>query len=424
MELPLIYSVFGSVMMLAVFFAANFYFRLEDTRKKAAQLEIEKHNFETISKKANDIILTIDIATGKIYNANNQASKVLGYPHAKLIKKTIHDLHPRELWKLSAETIAEVWEKKGLVYQNLPFLTAQAELIDVECSAKVLIYDDKPVIIIYARDIRERLRLERSIRKQNELITEKNKNITDSITYASRIQEAVLGKPDYLKKLFDEAFTFFKPHSMVSGDFYWFHRIGHYKIAIAADCTGHGVPGAFMTLLGYNYLSEIIENKKIIMPDEILNELNKKITASLNKESAEKRVNDGMDIAVLTFDTEQNKLYYSGAKNPLCIVKDGEMEVIKASRSAIGGLGTEKQYDLHNFNLEKGSTVYIYSDGFQDQFGGNKNRKFLSKKFRNLLLEISPYEPEMQKSILEKIFTRWKGDNEQTDDVVIVGIKV
>ena len=424
METQLLYSVFASVLMLAFLFAIYYFFVSKSLTSELNVLEIYKNNFETISKKANDIILVIDIITGKIYNANIKASELLAYPFSKLYQKTIHDLYPKELLDLSAQTIAEVWDKKGLVYQNLPFVTSQGDLLEVESSAKVLIYNDKPVIVIYARDIRDRLELEREVQLQNQLIADKNKNITSSIRYASRIQNAVLGQADQLNALFNNSFVFFKPHSIVSGDFYWFGEIDEYKIVIAADSTGHGVPGAFMTLLGYNFLDEIIDNKKNVMPDEILSELNQKISLRLNKDSANQKVNDGMDMAILTFDTKKNKVYFSGAKNPLCIVQNNELEVIKATKYAIGGQLEEKEFELHEFDLKSDTIFYIYSDGFQDQFGGNKNRKFLSKNFRALLLKMSELELAQQKTILEDSLKIWIGDNSQTDDILVIGVRV
>lgn len=423
METQLIYSIFGSVFMLTALFTVN-YFRLSQKYKtKYSEIEIQKNNFETISKKANDIILTIDIVNGNIYNANLQAAETLGYSIDELCSKTIFDLYPKNLLNLSSQIIAEVWDKRGLVYQNLPFMTAKGELLDVESSAKVLVYNDKPVIIIYARDIRERLKLQREILDKNIQLEEKNKSITDSITYASRIQTAVLGNPAELNTLFDNAFVFFKPHSIVSGDFYWFYQSENYKIVIAADCTGHGVPGAFMTLLGNNFLEEIVDNKKIVMPDKILQELDTKVSNSLNK-NAKKQINDGMDMAVLTFDYSNNKVFFAGAKNPLCIVKMNKLEVIKASRFPIGGQSENKEFEHHEFEMEKNTTFYIYSDGFQDQFGGTEKRKFMSRNFRELLLQISQYDMPQQKEILDEGLQKWKGNIHQTDDILVIGIKV
>lgn len=414
----------GSVFTLITLYFIYFYYQYKRTVHEKKRIEVQKNNFETISKKANDIILAIDIVTGRIYNANTQASDVLGYSIDELCTKTIHDLHPKEMLDISAQTIAEVWDKKGLVYKNLPFITSKGELFDVECSAKVLNYDDKPVIIIYARDIRERLKMEREIKEQHRLISEKNENITSSITYASRIQRAVFGNEDHLKTLFPQSFVFLKPHSIVSGDFYWFYQTSDYKIVIAADCTGHGVPGAFMTLLGQTFLEEIVDNQKIYMPDKILYELNIRIVDRLNKEYSETQVSDGMDMAVLTFDHINNKVYYAGANNPLFYVRKNEDMLIKASKFAVGGQVENKLYELHEFEMIPETMYYIYSDGFQDQFGEENNRKFMSKNFRKLLHEISDLELDEQKNMLNESLEFWKGNLHQTDDILVIGIKI
>jgi len=424
MQTALIYSVLGSIFTLLALFLFHFYLVSRNLKKDYGELIRQKSNFETISKRANDIILTIDLVTGNIYSANISASEMLSYSIADLCKKTIHDLHPSELLELSSKTIAEVWDKKGLVYQNLPFVTSKGEILEVESSAKVLVYNDKPVIIVYSRDIRERLRLEREVQEKNRLIEAKNKSITDSINYAKRIQYAIFGNIKQINSFFEDSFVFFKPHSIVSGDFYWFHQYKQYKIVIAADCTGHGVPGAFMTLLGSNFLEEIVDNQKIIMPDKILAELNNRVSARLNKEVTKQQVRDGMDMAILTFDEDNKKVYYSGANNPLCIVKNQSLEVIKATNQAIGGILEEKTYQLHQFDMMPGTSFYIYSDGFQDQFGGKEHRKFLSRHFRSLLLEISPYNSHEQYNMLEEILISWKGSLEQTDDVLVIGIRI
>lgn len=423
MEAQLIISITGSVLTLLMLFALHYYQNYKYTKKVNDRLTVERNNFETISKKANDIIFVIDIVTGQIYNANLQASEMLGYSLDEFKNKTIHDLHPEELLNLSAETIAKVWENKGMVYQNLPFVKRNKERIDVESSAVVQVYDDKPVIILYARDIRQRLKMEREIREKSARLEEKNKDITDSITYARRIQRAVLGDTKQLKTHFEDAFIFLRPHSIVSGDFYWFRKREQHTVVIAADCTGHGVPGAFMTLLGNNFLDEIIDIQKTVMPDKILQKLDSRIIESLSKQESKAAVNDGMDMAVLTFCREEKKVYYAGAKNPLFYIKDDEPRLIKASKFPIGGRMEKKQFERHELDLQPDTTFYIYSDGFQDQFGGEKNRKFMSKRFRRLLHEISQHDMEKQNLVLGNILDKWMGKIEQTDDVLVIGVK-
>ena len=266
--------------------------------------------------------------------------------------------------------------------------------------------------------------------KQKEEIEEQNKHINDSITYASRIQKAILGNPDDIITKFKDAFILLKPHSIVSGDFYWFSEItntdlGDLQIIIAADCTGHGVPGAFMTVMGHDFLEEIVNKQNILLPNEILLELDKRVVLNLKKQSSANQVNDGMDIAVLVYAKNTRDVYFSGANNPLFFVRNNELQKIRGSRFAIGGLGKEmeKNFELHKIQIERNDKFYIFSDGFHDQFGGERNRKYMIKPFKELLLKNSHLSMSNQKQFIENEFYQWKSNREQTDDILIIGIE-
>jgi len=268
------------------------------------------------------------------------------------------------------------------------------------------------------------------ISQNNEVLNTKNKQITDSITYASRIQKAILGDISEIENSFEDAFVFFKPHSIVSGDFYWFENIENkgknYKIVVAADCTGHGVPGAFMTVMGSDFIDDIVNKEGIIMPNEILASLDKKVTKRLRGQNSSSQVNDGMDISILVFEEGTNNLYFSAAKNPLYYVSEGKMEIIKGSKFAIGGIepakDRAKSFDLHALKTQKGNHYYIFSDGFQDQFGGPNDRKYLIRNFRNFLHTIYTLPAKKQKEKLQTELLNWRNNNEQTDDIIVVGI--
>lgn len=266
------------------------------------------------------------------------------------------------------------------------------------------------------------------IQLKSSLLEEKNNQITSSIVYASRIQKAILGNISEITENFSDAFIFFSPHSIVSGDFYWFNKVEDYEIIIAADCTGHGVPGAFMTVMGHDFLEDIVSKGKVFMPDEILHHLDKKLRNRLQSQSAENKVDDGMDISVVTINKKQKKLWFSGAKNNLFYVSDGVMNVIKASKHSIGGdnlyVDADKIFDLNEILYKDDDKFYIFSDGFQDQFGGENYTKFLTKNFRNLLFEISEKPMKEQHQILSKTLKEWKGNNSQTDDILIIGFQV
>jgi len=281
---------------------------------------------------------------------------------------------------------------------------------------------------------------------QNQEIQRKNDDIIASINYALRIQNAIIPKESDLQKHFD-CFVFFRPRDIVSGDFYWFADKGTTKILAVADCTGHGVSGAFMTMIGNNILNQIVHNQEIHEPNEILNQMPILLEKTLLH--SEGKVKDGMDISILTFENAQTlpnfenlvrlKVSYAGAMNPLYYVQNQEFREIKADKRSIGGEIKENfLYQKHDIWIEgledrklenpqtlspNPCTLYLCSDGFQDQFGGTENRKFMVKKLKNLLFEISEKPMNKQKEILETTFNNWKGNYKQTDDVMLIGLR-
>lgn len=276
-----------------------------------------------------------------------------------------------------------------------------------------------------------------------EKIQYQNKNIMQSINYAQRIQEAMMPKQESMQVLFKDSFIFFKPRDIVSGDFYWFKEvvpkekgveyeseqlasgadIDHKKYVVAAvDCTGHGVPGAFMSMLGYNLLNDIV-GKGVIEPNEILSDLHKGIRTSLNQDATQNR--DGMDMALCVIDPKEKIVEYAGAQNPLIYIQDGKLYRVRGNKYPVGGFQVENhEYTKQIIKVDRPTTFYIFSDGFHDQFGGPNGRKFMTKNFRNLLYEIYNMPMEEQKNILDLVINEWKGNNEQTDDILVIGFKL
>jgi ligand-binding sensor domain-containing protein/serine phosphatase RsbU (regulator of sigma subunit) len=258
-----------------------------------------------------------------------------------------------------------------------------------------------------------------ALSEANTELSNRNKDILDSITYAKRIQLAIL--PAEIP--YRDTFIVFKPKDIVSGDFYWMNRIGGKEFLIAVDCTGHGVPGAFMSFIGYTSLNKIIIEQGIYKPSGILNRLNEEVATSLHQKG-EDIVNDGMDIALICFSPETGMLEYAGAFNPLILIRHGELTEIKADRFAIGrSTGKEKEFTNHELQIESGDTVYLYSDGYADQFGGPEGKKFKTTALKEKLLAINLQPAENQRELLERTFEEWKGPQEQIDDVLIVGRK-
>jgi len=261
--------------------------------------------------------------------------------------------------------------------------------------------------------------------KQSELIEEKNKNITDSIQYARRIQSAVLPPEDFLEDCFSDYFLFFRPKDIVSGDFYWSaKKDGHHFVA-AADCTGHGVPGAFMSMLGITLLNEIVSHTTVISSSAILNELRKEVIYALKQKGVEGEAKDGMDISFCIYDKRKKILHFSGANNPLYLLRKGELTVYPADKAPIGiSHGASSSFSEHLIELRSNDTLYIFSDGFADQFGGPDGKKFKYNRFRDTLKSLQQMSMSEQKVAIEEIFEMWKSNIEQIDDVLLIGLKI
>ncbi len=282
--------------------------------------------------------------------------------------------------------------------------------------------------------------------EKQKLIEKKNFDTFSSISYAKRIQNVLLPNIAQIQQSLPESFVFFKPKDIVSGDFYWFAEIGttekeiaaqvpHLIFIAAVDCTGHGVPGAFMSVIGHNLLHEIVLSEHIYEPDHILNELHKGVRSILKQDTTQNR--DGMEIALCVIDKTNKQLSFAGAGNPLYFVEGDEIQIIRGDKSPIGGSQKEDEriFQSHLISLngldskgeaytEPSRMFYIFSDGFQDQFGGRHNEKYMSKRFRNLLHSISYMPTNLQYKKLEQEFEQWQGEEEQTDDVLVIGIKI
>ncbi len=259
--------------------------------------------------------------------------------------------------------------------------------------------------------------------KINELLDQKNQETILSLNYAQRIQKATFMSKAEMQQIFKDSFLFFRPLHIVSGDFYYINQINEYqKIVVVGDCTGHGVPGAFLTILGINILDNITNDKHIHKPSEILLELDKKFHYNLNKRELD--ITDGMDVSVCFIDTEKNILEYAGAKNHLLIVNKNKPTLIKGSNESIGHTKTSDfenlSYKNHTINIEENSWLYMFSDGFVDQFN-SEGKKFLRKNLVNLLTQNANKNGNQQHEIIQNSFDNWKKDTFQIDDVIVMG---
>ncbi len=258
-------------------------------------------------------------------------------------------------------------------------------------------------------------------------IEEKNRHIEDSIRYAKRIQNAILPPDQYVRRLFADFFILYMPKDIVSGDFYWVSHIDNKAFIAAVDCTGHGVPGAFMSIVGHDRLNYAVNVEDACCPAAILNSLNKGVTDTLRQTKTEISIKDGMDIALLSIDFENKKLEFAGAYNPFCYIRDNELHQIKADKFPIGAFVGEElnKFTNHELDLKSGDVIYIFSDGYADQFGGPRNKKFMTKRFREMLIEIHGQTMKDQKKTLIARIHDWMGeDNSQVDDILVIGIRI
>ncbi|MBI4930219.1 MAG: tetratricopeptide repeat protein [Bacteroidetes bacterium] len=261
--------------------------------------------------------------------------------------------------------------------------------------------------------------------KQKQIIEEKNKDITDSINYAKRIQQAKLPKREEINSAFPDSFVLFKPKDIVSGDFYYFHKNDKSIFIASADCTGHGVPGAFMSMIGSEKLDDALAHSADT--SEILRHLNKGIKVSLHQTDSNESTRDGMDIALCSVDTDARVVKYAGANRPLWIIRNGQtvVEEIKATKKAIGGFTEDSQhFDTHVIQLQHGDTFYISTDGYADTFSGQGHKKLTTKKFKEILLSIQDKSLKEQEHHLDNFIEDWKGGTEQVDDILVIGVRL
>ncbi len=264
------------------------------------------------------------------------------------------------------------------------------------------------------------------LEKQKEEIHQKNILITDSIDYAKTIQEAVLPTAEETKNLFPESFVLYKPKSIISGDFYWLNTINEQLICAVADCTGHGVPGAFMSLLGYNMLEDVVKTAVNPSPAPLLDALNYQVTTRLSGDDKGETIKHGMDISLISINKSTNRLEFAGAHNSLYLIRNSELIELKADKIGIGSASRQKNGSFTNqhIELQKGDMIYLFTDGFPDQIGGPNRKKFYYPPFKELLISISQLPPEIQRNKLNDSHVQWLGEKyDQTDDILIMGIR-
>jgi len=330
------------------------------------------------------VILIFSILLYKLYTAKKKANRLLAIQNAEIIEKN-------EEIKAQSE---ELHKTNIALQEQKEEIEAQSEELEIQ------------------RDV--------ALKSKEEII--------DSINYAKRIQKAIFPAKEYVNEVLQEYFVLLKPRDIVSGDFYWIKKIKNFTIIAVADCTGHGVPGAFMSMLGISFLNDIVSPRSLDSASEILNRMRNKVKKSLGQKGKESEAKDGMDLALYIINDETLELQYSGAYNPLYIIRDkpeAELEIIKADRQPIGVHPVEKDFTNHKIQLQKGNCLYTFSDGYNDQFGGKNGQKFKSKNFKELLLANYKKPMSEQKKVLNDKLKDWMGkDYSQIDDIVVLGLRV
>jgi serine phosphatase RsbU (regulator of sigma subunit) len=314
---------------------------------------------------------------------------------------------PHHIWEGSGDDTIVCYKQ---AHRNWYFVAFGLVIIIAIVSIKLLLLNKKTT---------------KKLKEQNELIEEKNKSITDSINYAKRLQNAILPSSEIIAEILPEHFVLYQPKDIVSGDWYWVsHHDSKFMVA-AVDCTGHGVPGALLSIVGHNAISQTVNELGITQPDKVLYSMNSIIKKILHQDKGSD-IRDGMDMALCTFDKSTNTLEYCGANNPLYIISDGKLQIVKASKLTVGSLQEDiKEKPVNNvIQLKKGDCFYIFSDGYADQFGGKDNKKFKTSRMQELLISLNPRPMPEQKKLIFDSFTKWKGDYEQVDDVLVMGMRV
>ncbi|MBN2890946.1 MAG: PAS domain S-box protein [Bacteroidales bacterium] len=396
---------------------------LDVSEKVYLQSQLLKLN-TAVEQSENSIVITD--TTGLVEYVNPKFEELSGYKTDKIIGKKLNILksgkHDELFYKNLWETIVA-----GKVWQGTLLNKKKNGELYYEESTITPIKDTKNNITSYIaikQDITERIENEKQLIEAFEIITEKNEKITKSINYAKMIQAALMPSANILLSFFNSYFVLNEPRDIVGGDFYYVADTDKHVIFALADSTGHGVPGGFMSMLGITFLEDIIKRQNITTPNLILEKLRSMTIKSLDNNGNIEKTKDGFDISLCTVEKQNLNMQFSGAFQTTIIIRDTEIFRIKGNQMPVGTYLIMDFFANHTFQLKKDDVIYLFSDGYEDQFGGEKNTKFMKLKLINLFLQISDKPMKKQKEILLETFNNWKNSNQQTDDTMIFGVKI
>jgi PAS domain S-box-containing protein len=388
-------------------------------RRRAEQESRMRGQMQALSENSPDLITRFN-KEGKVFYINPIIEAYSGHNKEEFLSKSIDEVSLNESVINSWNTILrEVLTNQEKVATEMDFPSVMGDRV-MQVNA-IPEYNEQSLIesvLVVSHDITDRKIIELEIQS-------KNKKITESINYAKRIQGAILPNNVIIQNIFPESFILYKPRDVVSGDFPWFMQKGDDMYIAAVDCTGHGVPGALISLIGYFLLNNIVNNKEVSDPGVILDQLDKGVTETLKQDSDDSSTRDGMDIALCKINLKKKTLQYAGAHRPLYFLHKGELTEIKGDKFPIGGGQYKSRTNFTNtvLDISKGDAVYFCSDGFPDQFGGPENRKFSPKKIRDIITNNATANMNKMHQIFDQEFETWKGEEKQTDDVLMIGIK-
>ncbi len=381
---------------------------------------------ENILEQLNSLIVVVN-QKGKIEYVSPSVKRILGFEPNTLIGEGWWNLtRTDETERADVKAIALNQLKQDSLLQTIPY---ERVLKTINGTDKWILWNtskgENNTLIGIGHDITDRKNAENQLIQKHKELEQHNKDMLDSIQYASRIQEAILPDIGKIKNVFQDAFVLYLPKDVVSGDYYFFYQKQNKVFAAVVDCTGHGVPGALMSIIANGVLKEVIVKKGIEEPAEILYALDDELQLALNKQNTVEKTNDGMDVAIAVFDLEKQNISYAGAFRPMLLVRDKEIIEFEANRYPIGFYGdVKKEFSTQTLDLKKDDTFYFFTDGYCDQFGGEHKKKFNRKRFKELLLTVQDMEMEEQESFLQYALNNWKQEEQQIDDVLVMGIKI
>ncbi|MBN8697300.1 MAG: SpoIIE family protein phosphatase [Bacteroidetes bacterium] len=381
---------------------------------------------DAILEKLNSLIVVVN-KLGEVEYVSPSAKRILGFEPEQLMGQG--------WWELTRDDADERADIKALALQQLKQDSLLAA-VPYERLLKTATGNDRWILwntskgpentlVGIGHDITDRKKAEQQLVEKNKELVQHNKDMLDSIQYASRIQEAILPDVQKIRAAFKDAFVLFQPKDVVSGDYYFFYQRGNKAFIAAVDCTGHGVPGALMSIIANGILKEVIVKKGIEEPSEILYALDEELFVALNKKGDGSVTNDGMDVALGVFDFVENTFSYAGAFRPMLMVRDGDFIEFEGNRFPIGFYGdAEKVFTTTTVEVKQGDSFYFFTDGYCDQFGGEQKKKFNRKRFKELLLSAQSMEMEEQESFLQYAHLNWRQDEPQVDDLLVIGLQL